>query len=83
MKLLDFYADWCGPCKRVAPVLDEISAETGIPMEKVNIDTDRRVANEYRIMSVPTIVVLDDDGLEIRRVTGAKPKKDMLEALEL
>lgn len=70
--LIDFYADWCGPCHAVAPVLDKLSIDSGIPVVKVDIDTNRAEADLYSISSIPTIVYVVD-GQEQSRVTGALP----------
>jgi thioredoxin 1 len=73
--LVDFYADWCGPCKAVAPVLEQIATDHAGELElaKVDIDADRSAADRYGIQSVPTIVLFRD-GAEVARVVGAKPK---------
>ncbi|MFW6171555.1 MAG: thioredoxin [Planctomycetota bacterium] len=56
--VVDFYADWCGPCKQVAPLLDEFAQErTGIRVVKVNIDHEQQLAREYRVKSIPTVMV--------------------------
>jgi thioredoxin 1 len=80
--LIDFYADWCGPCHAVAPVLDKLSLVTGIPVVKVDIDTHRTEADLYSISSIPTIVYVVD-GQEQSRVTGALPLGALTDKLGL
>ena len=78
--LLDFYADWCGPCRMVAPVVEEIAVERAdILVGKVNVDEARELARNFQIYSIPTLVVLDG-GKEIARAVGARSKAQ-LEAL--
>ena len=80
--LLDFYADWCGPCKMIAPIIAEIADErTDVTVGKINVDEASDLAREYKIYSIPTLVVLKD-GKEIRRATGARPKADILALLD-
>lgn len=68
MKVLKFYADWCGPCKALSKVLEGI--ETTVPVESVNIEENTEVAVKYGIRGVPTCVLVDDSGNEIKRQTG-------------
>ena len=76
--LLDFFASWCGPCRMVGPILDEIAQEReDIKVCKVNIDEQPELANRFRIMSVPTLMVLKD-GQIIEQSVGAKPKHQIL-----
>lgn len=80
--LLDFYADWCGPCKMIAPIIAEIADErTDVSVGKINVDEASDLAREYKIYSIPTLVVLKD-GKEVRRATGARPKADILALLD-
>ena len=72
--IVDFYADWCGPCKMLRPVLDEIASERkDINIVSVNIDNDEELAEKYNVMSIPC-VVLFNNGEEERRSIGFKPK---------
>ena len=76
--LLDFYADWCGPCRMVAPILDEIAEEReDIKVCKVDIDEQPELASRYRVMSVPTLMVLKN-GQIMEQSIGAKPKHQIL-----
>ena len=76
--LLDFFASWCGPCRMVAPILDEIAQEReDIKVCKVDIDEQPELASRYRIMSVPTLMVLKDGQLMDQSI-GVKPKHQIL-----
>ena len=78
--LMDFWAEWCGPCKKVSPILDEISKEHGILVGKLNIDENPVKPVEYSVSSIPTMVLFED-GVVIKTIIGAKPKHKMLEEL--
>ena len=78
--LVDFWAEWCGPCKKVSPILDEISKEHGILVGKLNIDENPLKPVEYSVTSIPTMVLFED-GVVIKTIIGAKPKHKMLEEL--
>ena len=79
--LLDFFAVWCGPCKMIAPVLDEIAAEReDIKVCKVNVDEEPELAAQYQVMSIPTLMVIKD-GQIVNKSLGAKPKAQILEML--
>ena len=76
--LLDFFASWCGPCRMVGPILDEIAEEReDIKVCKVDIDEQPELASRYRIMSVPTLMVLKE-GQIVEQSIGAKPKHQIL-----
>ena len=76
--LLDFWASWCGPCRMVSPVVDEIADD--ILVGKVNVDEQRELAAQFGVMSIPTLVVLKN-GKEVQRSVGARPKGQILAML--
>jgi thioredoxin 1 len=80
--LVDFWAEWCGPCKMVAPVLEEIAVQHAdrITVAKLNIDENPQVAQQYQIMSIPTMSVFQD-GKIVKSIVGAKPKSALLRDL--
>ena len=79
--LKDFYADWCGPCKTQDPILEDLSEEwTDVEFEKVNVDEQQDVANEYQVRSLPTLVVENDDGI-VERFVGVTQADDIEDAL--
>ena len=79
--LVDFYADWCGPCRMVSPIVDEIAQERNdITVCKVNVDDENSLAMKYGVMSIPTLLVFKD-GKEAARIVGARPKADILAKL--
>ena len=73
--LVDFWATWCGPCKMVAPVLDEIAGENSekLTVAKLDIDANPEVARDYQVMSVPTMILFSG-GKPVKQIVGAKPK---------
>ena len=80
--LLDFYADWCGPCMMVSPIIDSIAEErTDIVVGKVNVDDSPELAAAFSVFSIPTLVVLKD-GKTHKQVTGARSKEAILEFLD-
>ncbi len=81
--VVDFWAEWCGPCKAIAPILDEISTEQSgrIQVAKVNVDENPGLARAFDVMSIPTLIVFKD-GEAQRKVVGAMGKTQLLEALD-
>ncbi len=79
--LVDFWAEWCGPCKMIAPVLEEIAAEhDSLRIAKLNVDDNPDAARRYGVMSIPTMIVFKD-GQEAKRLIGAKGKGQMVQEL--
>jgi len=77
--LVDFWAEWCGPCRMVSPILDEISAEHGekLTIVKVNVDEEPQLAQQYGIVSIPALQVFQN-GEVVKSIVGAKPKPQLL-----
>ena len=79
--LIDFYADWCGPCRMVSPIIDEIAEENPeIRVCKVNVDENPDLAGEFGVMSIPTLVVMEKGEIKAKSM-GAKPKAQILAML--
>lgn len=78
--LVDFWAEWCEPCKMLSPILDEISDERGLLVGKLNIDENPGKPEEYSVQSIPTMVLFVD-GQEVQRIVGAMPKHKLLKEL--
>ena len=80
--LLDFYADWCGPCRMMSPIIDEIADERpDVLVGKVNVDAEPELANSFGVVSIPSIVVMKG-GKILRQSAGARPKAKLIEMLE-
>ena len=80
--LLDFYADWCGPCRMVSPIVDAIAEERGdILVGKINVDEEQELAAAFGVFSIPTLVVMQD-GKVLSQAAGARPKEQILAMLE-
>jgi thioredoxin 1 len=81
--LVDFWAEWCGPCKMIAPILEELSEEldASLKIVKVNADNNTSLVAEFSIRSIPTMIIFVA-GKEVKRITGAKPKPALLVELE-
>ena len=80
--LLDFWASWCGPCRMLSPIVDEIAEERGdIKVGKINVDEQEELAAQFKIMSIPTLVVMKN-GEAIGQSMGVKPKRQILAMLE-
>lgn len=79
--LLDFWAPWCGPCRMVGPLLEEIAGERpDIKVAKVNVDEEQELARQFRVMSIPTLAVVKN-GEVVNRSVGARPKDEILAML--
>ena len=82
LTLVDFYADWCGPCKALGPVIEEIAEEMkGINVGKVNVDNERDLAVQFGVRSIPTMIIFKD-GKEVNRLVGFLPKEQILEKIK-
>lgn len=80
--LLDFYADWCGPCRMVSPIVDEIAKERAdIVVGKINVESEQDLAREFQIYSIPTLIVLNG-GKVVRRASGARSKAQILSLVD-
>ncbi len=81
--LVDFYADWCGPCKMMAPVLDELAVEKAdqLTIYKINVDHNPDISSRYKVMSIPTMILFKD-GEAAATVMGSMPKQELWKRLE-
>jgi thioredoxin 1 len=80
--LVDFWAEWCGPCKVIAPILEEIATEQAgrVKIAKINIDENLEVTRRFEVMSIPTLLLFKD-GEAVQRLIGAKPKGQLLQEI--
>ncbi len=83
VRLLDFYADWCGPCKTQDPILKDLKDDWGdrFDIEKVDVDEKQDVANQYQVRSLPTLIIENDDGV-VDRFVGVTQREDLEDALK-
>ena len=80
--LLDFWASWCGPCRMVSPIVDEIAQERpDVKVVKVNVDQEQELALQFGVMSIPTLVVMKD-GKVVNQAVGVRPKEQILDLLK-
>ena len=79
--IVDFYANWCGPCKMFGPVFEEVGNSSDINFVKVDVDKDSDIGRRYGVMSIPT-VILFKDGVEVKRYTGFMDKEKLIEFLK-
>ena len=80
--LIDFYADWCGPCKAYSPIVESVAAENeDIKVVKIDVDNAQDIAYKYQVMSIPTTVVIKD-GKEVNRAVGMMSKSDLIEMVK-
>ena len=81
--LLDFWAAWCGPCRMVSPVVDEVANEVqGAKVGKINVDEQPELAQAFKVMSIPTLAVVKD-GKVVKTAVGVRPKAEILKMLEV
>ena len=80
ISIIDFWAEWCGPCKMVEPVLDEIAKEYDVQIVKLNVDEEGQTAMDFGIRSIPTLVMMKD-GVILDKIIGAVPKKLIVDKL--
>ena len=80
--LLDFWASWCGPCRMLSPIVDEVADErSDIKVGKVNVDEQPELAGQFKVMGIPTMVVFKD-GAEVNRIVGFRPRRDIAAAID-
>ena len=77
--LVDFWAPWCGPCRQIGPVIEQLAKENGdaVKIGKINIDENQRIAGQFGVMSIPTVLVLKD-GKAVQKSVGVRPKNEIL-----
>lgn len=83
MKLLKFYATWCGPCKSLSQVIDSMKDDIKIPVAEIDIDDNRETAITYGIRSVPTMILVDENDTQIKRHSGVMNKDQLKQFLEI
>ena len=79
--LVDFYADWCGPCKMLAMEIEKVASEIDIDIVKVNVDEEEEIARKYGVMSIPTLILFEN-GQELKKTIGFMPKERIKEFIE-
>ncbi|GAA1388679.1 thioredoxin [Kitasatospora sp. NPDC097605] len=81
--LVDFWAEWCGPCRQVAPVLEDIASEEGdkLTIAKLDVDANQQTAAAYNVISIPTLILFKN-GEPVKQITGARPKAALLRELD-
>ncbi|WP_336325661.1 thioredoxin family protein [Halovenus sp. HT40] len=82
--LKDFYADWCGPCKTQDPIVEELEDDLGdrLSVEKIDVDENQDIANEYQVRSIPTIVIEGEDGSVVEKFIGVTQREELEAAIE-
>lgn len=84
MKVLKFWAEWCGPCKLAAPIVKQACEEAGVPLQEVNVDDDPdNLAVKYKVKALPTVVILNKDGNESTRIVGKKSKDEYVTTIAI
>ena len=78
--IVDFWAEWCGPCKMVTPVLEELASEQGVKLLKIDVDENKELSSSFNLTSIP-VIMLYVDGVKTKTINGAKPKPAMKKAL--
>ena len=80
--LVDFWASWCGPCRMLSPIIDEIAKETDkVKVGKVNVDEESELATQFAVMSIPTLILFEN-GKPVKQMVGAQPKSVILSMIE-
>ncbi len=82
MKVLKFYADWCGPCKGLSQVIKNAGDKVTVPIEDVNIDENLFMAQDFKVRGVPTMVIVDENENEVRRKVGMMNEEELLQFLK-
>lgn len=83
MKVLKFYAEWCAPCKMITKIIKDAGDKIPMPIEEINIDENIMMSVEYNVRGVPTMVILDDAGKEVKRQSGMMNEEQLLQFLKV
>jgi thioredoxin 1 len=83
MKVLKFYAEWCGPCTAMTQIIKNAGDKIKLPIEEINIDNEIMTSVEYGVRSVPTMILVDENGTELKRQVGAMNETQLLEFLKV
>lgn len=79
--LVDFYAEWCGPCKKQAPIIDELSSEEAFGIYKVDVDAENELAQKFAVLSIPTLIIFKG-GKEVKRLQGFHEKQSLIDEMK-
>jgi len=80
-QIIYFTAEWCSPCKTLSPIMDKVKTNSGLNINKINVDNNKELVMHYNVKSIPTVIILEDN-IEVRRFTGVKSEIEILNMLK-